>query len=85
MESIVQPSKAIAPEYEAVAVATKDGRVIFAKILDQQRYKTDAAWREVALSARNAVLLSSPFSLPAGHYKTVMDMTLRFDPKDALH
>jgi hypothetical protein len=64
---------------------TKDGRVIFAKIVDQQRYKTDAAWREVALSARNAVLLSSPFSLPAGHYKAVMDMTLRFDPKDALH
>ena len=28
MESIVQPSKEIAPEYEAVAVATKDGRVI---------------------------------------------------------
>ena len=28
MESIVQPSKEISPEYEAVAVATKDGRVI---------------------------------------------------------
>ena len=28
MESILQPSKEIAPEYEAVAVATKDGRVI---------------------------------------------------------
>ena len=28
MESILQPSKDIAPEYEAVAVATKDGRVI---------------------------------------------------------
>ena len=28
MESIVQPSKEIAPEYESVAVATKDGRVI---------------------------------------------------------
>jgi putative heme-binding domain-containing protein len=28
MESIVSPSKDIAPEYEAVAVATKDGRVI---------------------------------------------------------
>ena len=28
MESIVQPSKEIASEYEAVAVATKDGRVI---------------------------------------------------------
>jgi putative heme-binding domain-containing protein len=28
MESIVLPSKEIAPEYEAVAVATKDGRVI---------------------------------------------------------
>jgi putative heme-binding domain-containing protein len=28
MESILQPSKEIAPEYEAVMVATKDGRVI---------------------------------------------------------
>jgi putative heme-binding domain-containing protein len=28
LESILQPSKEIAPEYEAVAVATKDGRVI---------------------------------------------------------
>ena len=28
MESILQPSKDIAPEFEAVAVATKDGRVI---------------------------------------------------------
>jgi putative heme-binding domain-containing protein len=28
MESILQPSKDIAPEYEAVAVATKDGRII---------------------------------------------------------
>jgi putative heme-binding domain-containing protein len=28
MESILQPSKDIAPEYEAVTVATKDGRVI---------------------------------------------------------
>ena len=28
MESILQPSKDIAPEYEAVAVATKDGRLI---------------------------------------------------------
>jgi hypothetical protein len=62
-----------------------DGTVLFAEIVDQHRYKTDASWREVALSARNAVLLSSPFSLPAGHYKSVMDMTLRFDPKDTLH
>ncbi len=28
MESILLPSKEIAPEYEAVAVATKEGRVI---------------------------------------------------------
>lgn len=62
-----------------------DGEVLFAEIVDQHRYKTDAAWREVALSARNAVLLSSPFALPEGHYKPVMDMTLHFDPKDALH
>jgi putative heme-binding domain-containing protein len=28
MESVLQPSKEIAPEYEAVAVATKEGRIL---------------------------------------------------------
>jgi hypothetical protein len=44
----------------------------------------DPAYREVAISARNAVLLSSPLSLPPGHYQEVMDMVLYLNPRDAL-
>jgi hypothetical protein len=62
-----------------------DGTVTLVQIVDRVRYKKDAMYREVALSARDAVLLSSPFSLPAGHYRPVMDMTLSFNPKDTLH
>jgi hypothetical protein len=36
------------------------------------------------LSARNAVLLSSPVALPAGSYDEVMNMTLNLNARDAL-
>ncbi|HEV2561872.1 MAG TPA: hypothetical protein VGT78_07000 [Rhizomicrobium sp.] len=62
----------------------RNGIVTMAEIVDKQRFRTDATYREIALSARNAVLLSSPFSLPEGHYRDVMDMVLMFDPKDTL-
>jgi putative heme-binding domain-containing protein len=38
MESILQPSKEIAPEYEAVTVATKDGRVITGLRLNETNF-----------------------------------------------
>jgi hypothetical protein len=41
-------------------------------------------FRDIALSARNAVLLSSPVPLPAGNYPEKMDMVLNFNPRDAL-
>ena len=44
------------------------GTVIKAEIMDTAR-SNDPAYREVAVSARNAVLLSSPLSLPPGHYQ----------------
>jgi hypothetical protein len=44
----------------------------------------DPLYREVALSARNAVLLSSPILLPPGDYQDVMDMVLYLNPRDAL-
>jgi hypothetical protein len=43
---------------------------------------SDAVYRSISLSARNAVLLSSPISLPPGEYSDVMDMTLVFNPRD---
>ena len=56
------------------------GVVLKAEIVDTAR-ADDPAYREVAVSARNAVLLSSPLSLPAGHYQGVMDMVLYLNPK----
>ena len=65
-------------------VMTRNGVIEKAEIVDMQRYRTDAVFRDIALSARNAVLLSSPVPLPAGNYPELMDMTLNFNPKDAL-
>jgi len=56
-----------------------------AYIVDRIRYETDAAWRAVALSARNAVLLSSPLNLPAGYAGNPIDVILAMNPKDAIH
>jgi len=65
-------------------VMTRAGAIQKAEIVDMQRYRTDAVFRDIALSARNAVLLSSPVPLPAGNYPERMDMTLNFNPRDAL-
>lgn len=65
-------------------VMTRSGKIEKAEIVDMQRYRTDAVFRDIALSARNAVLLSSPVPLPAGNYAEIMDMTLNFNPRDAL-
>jgi hypothetical protein len=61
------------------------GAVTLAEVVDQQRFKTDARYHEIALSARNAVLLSSPFNLPPGNYHDGMDMILSLNPRDTLH
>src|SRR6476469_3269624 len=62
---------------------TSAGVVLKAEIVDTAR-AADPDFREIAVSARNAVLLSSPIALPAGHYQEVMDMVLYLNPKDAL-
>jgi hypothetical protein len=62
-------------------VLAADGAVTKAEILDEARLGADA--HSIALSARNAVLLSSPFALPAGH-QGIMDMTLNLNPRDTL-
>jgi hypothetical protein len=67
----------------AIAVAMKkDGTIEKAEIVDRARYATDAIFRSVALSARNAVLLSSPIPLPPGTYDDVMNFTLDMNPRD---
>ncbi|MGH6890293.1 MAG: hypothetical protein ACREHF_14045 [Rhizomicrobium sp.] len=65
-------------------VVAKDGTVTKAEIVDRARYARDTAWRSVALSARNAVLLSSPLALPAGPLSAPLDVILALNPKDAL-
>jgi hypothetical protein len=65
-------------------VLTHDGIVTKAEIVDQQRFNSDATYRAIALSARNAVLLSSPIALPNGAYDDVIDMVLNLSPRDTL-
>ena len=65
-------------------VVLKNGTVASAEILDRERYTRDALYRDIALSARNAVLLSSPLTLPAGAIDYSMEVTLNLNPRDAL-
>lgn len=53
-------------------------------ILDQARFHTDSAFRNMALSARDAALLASPIQLPPGHYARVTTLTIDLDPKAVL-
>jgi len=67
-----------------IRVAMKrDGTIVSAAIVEESRAKIDAAYRDIALSARNAVILSSPIALPPGDLPAVMHFTLDLDPKDA--
>lgn len=62
----------------------RNGTIDKAEIIDKARFASNAAYRDAALSARNAVLLSSPIALPAGPLRAPVAMTLRLDPKDVL-
>jgi hypothetical protein len=67
----------------AISVAMKkDGTIEKAEIVDRERYAKDAVFRSVALSARNAILLSSPIPLPPGTYDETMNFTLDLNPRD---
>ncbi|HEY4940220.1 MAG TPA: hypothetical protein VII56_02235 [Rhizomicrobium sp.] len=65
-------------------VVLKNGTVAKVDILDRERYTRDALYRDIALSARNAVLLSSPLTLPAGAIDYSMQVTLNLNPRDTL-
>jgi len=62
---------------------TAEGVVTKAELVDNAQ-SADPLYREIALSARNAVLLASPLSLPAGHYTEMMNMVLHLDTRDAV-
>jgi len=62
----------------------RNGTITKADIVDRARFTTDSAYHDVALSARNAVLLSSPIALPAGQLQMPLNLTLTLNPKDTL-
>lgn len=66
-------------------VMKRDGTVVSAAIMEEARTKIDAMYRDIALSARNAVILSSPIALPPGDYPRTMHFTLDLDPEDTQH
>ena len=53
-------------------------------IVDAARMHTDAPFRDMALSARDAALLASPIQLPPGQYKAVTVLTISLDPRSVL-
>ena len=58
-----------------------NGTVTLAEVVDTPRFHSDTAYRDFALSARNAVLLSSPLVLPADEYDIAKDIVVDFDSK----
>ncbi len=65
-------------------VVSGKGAIVAVDILDRQRYTTDPVYRDIALSARNAVLLSAPFQLPNGTPRDGLDFRLTLNPRDTL-
>ncbi len=53
-------------------------------MVETLRYRSDPAYRDFALSARNAVLLSSPLALPDGAYDVARDLVVEFDARQVL-
>ena len=64
-------------------VLERDGSVAKAEIVGSG-YGNDEVTRNIAISARNAVILSSPFALPEGSYEAVKDMVLDLNPMNTV-
>ena len=69
---------------EIHVVLKRDGSVLQADILDKRRFASDAAFRWIALSARNAILLASPITLPPGTGNSGVDTIVTLDPRETL-
>jgi outer membrane biosynthesis protein TonB len=61
-----------------------DGSVRAADVVPDPRFDTNPAYHAIADSARRAALVSSPLQLPAGTYESVRDVTLTFNPHEAM-
>jgi outer membrane biosynthesis protein TonB len=65
-------------------VIDPDGTIDKVEILNDPAHANDARYHQLAISARNAVLVSSPLHLPPGALRDIGDMVLVFSPKDVL-
>ncbi len=61
----------------------RNGTITAADIVEEPH--GDALWHDIALSARNAALLSSPIVMPSGTYPAEMHFVLRLDPRETQH
>ena len=62
----------------------KSGVIDDVTIVDQQRFHVDSAFRNMALSARDAALLASPIQIPGARYEKAQTLTINLDPKAVL-
>jgi len=67
-----------------VAITTKTGVITKAELVNNSDVGFDSAYEEIAVSARNAALLSSPLTLPPGRYPESMQVILTLNTADAL-
>jgi hypothetical protein len=63
----------------------KSGVIDDVVLLDQARMHTDRAFRDMALSARDAALLASPIQIPNMRLEHNQTLTILLDPKAVLH
>jgi outer membrane biosynthesis protein TonB len=63
---------------------TSAGVVTRAEIVNSPALGVDSTYDDIAISARNAVLLASPLTLPPGHYARSMDLIVNLNTRDAL-
>ena len=62
----------------------KNGVIDTVDVVDQERFRTDKAFRDMALSARDAALLASPIQWPGGLSQKSQTLTIDLDPKAVL-
>jgi hypothetical protein len=62
----------------------KNGVIDDVTIVDQQRFHVDKAFRNMALSARDATLLASPIQIPGTRYEKTQVLTISLDPRAVL-
>jgi hypothetical protein len=80
----VEPSQSAGWTVSIHLQLRRDGSVTMAEIVDPGRYRLNRPYLDFALSARNAVLMSSPLVIPPGQYDLVSDIVLPFSARDVL-